>query len=152
MTERRFTGKHALALFVGAFGVIIAVNLVLAYSAVKTFPGLVVKNSYVASQDFNERLSEQRALGWSVSADLTGGLVILKFTDELGAPVEVADLQVVIGRATHVRDDFTPEFTFDGVAYVAKAELGKGNWNIRLAAKSWDGADFTQRIPLYVKG
>lgn len=39
MAERQFTGKHALAVFVAAFGVIIAVNLVLAYSAVKTFPG-----------------------------------------------------------------------------------------------------------------
>jgi len=43
MAERQFTGKHALAVFVAAFGVIIAVNLVLAYSAVKTFPGLEVK-------------------------------------------------------------------------------------------------------------
>ena len=58
MAERKFTGKHALAVFVGAFGVIIAVNLVLAYNAVKTFPGLEVKNSYVASQEFNERLKE----------------------------------------------------------------------------------------------
>ena len=63
MAERQFTGKNALAVFVVAFGVIITVNLVLAYSAVKTFPGLEVKNSYVASQEFNERLQEHQALG-----------------------------------------------------------------------------------------
>ena len=55
--------KHALAMFVAAFGVIIAVNLVLAYNAVKTFPGLEVKNSYVASQEFNERLQGTAGAG-----------------------------------------------------------------------------------------
>lgn len=152
MAERQFTGKHALAVFVAAFGVIIAVNLVLAYSAVKTFPGLEVKNSYVASQEFNERLQEQQALGWEIQAELTGGLLVLHITDQTGAPVEVAELQAVVGRATHVKDDFAPDFTFDGIAYSTPAALGKGNWNIRLVAKAKDGAAFAQRVPLYVKG
>ncbi|WP_037314985.1 FixH family protein [Ruegeria halocynthiae] len=152
MAERQFTGKHALAVFVAAFGVIITVNLVLAYSAVKTFPGLEVKNSYVASQEFNERLQEQQSLGWDVLAEVSGGLLILRITDQTGAPVEVAELQAVVGRATHVKDDFSPDFTFDGVAYAVPAVLGKGNWNIRLVAKDHSGAEFAQRIPLYVKG
>lgn len=152
MAERKFTGKHALAVFVGAFGVIISVNLVLAYNAVKTFPGLEVKNSYVASQEFNERLKEQQALGWQVRAETRGGLLILHITDESGAPVRVAELQAVVGRATHVRDDFTPDFTFDGTAYATPATLGEGNWNIRLVARNSEGAEFSQRVPLYVKG
>ncbi|WP_170337114.1 FixH family protein [Ruegeria arenilitoris] len=152
MAERQFTGKHALAVFVAAFAVIISVNLLLAYSAVKTFPGLEVKNSYVASQEFNERLQEQQALGWDVKAEAKGGLLILRITDAQGAPVKVAELQAVVGRATHVRDDFTPDFTFDGIAYATPATLGAGNWNIRLVAKDHDGSEFSQRIPLYVKG
>lgn len=152
MSERQFTGKHALAVFVGAFGVIIAVNLVLAYKAVQTFPGLEVKNSYVASQEFNERLHEQQALGWDATAETKGGLLILHITDAQGDPVRVAELQAVVGRATHVRDDFTPDFTFDGVAYSAPATLAEGNWNIRLVARDHDGAEFSRRIPLYVKG
>lgn len=152
MAERQFTGKHALAVFVAAFGVIIGVNLVLAYNAVKTFPGLEVKNSYVASQEFNERLKEQQALGWDIRAENKGGLLILHITDQTGAPVEVAELQAVVGRATHVKEDFAPDFIFDGIAYAAPASLGKGNWNIRLVAKAYDGSEFAQRIPLYVKG
>ena len=152
MAERQFTGKHALAVFVGAFGVVIAVNMVLAYSAVKTFPGLEVKNSYVASQEFNERLQEQQALGWDIRAEITGGLLVLHITDPTGAPVEVAELRAVVGRATHVKDDFSPSFTFDGIAYSTPAALGKGNWNIRLVAKDHDGTEFAQRVPLYVKG
>ncbi len=152
MAERKFTGKHALAVFVGAFGVIIAVNLFLAYSAVKTFPGLEVKNSYVASQEFNERLKVQQALGWTVRAETKGGLLILHITDESGAPVQVSELNAVVGRATHVREDFAPDFIFDGTAYATPATLGKGNWNIRLVARDSDGAEFSQRVPLYVKG
>lgn len=152
MAERQFTGKHALAVFVAAFSVIIGVNLVLAYKAVETFPGLEVKNSYVASQEFNERLQEQQALGWTIRAEVSGGLLILHITDKTGAPVKVAELQAVVGRATHVKDDFSPDFVFDGQAYATPAALGKGNWNIRLVAKDHDGAEFAQRVPLYVKG
>ena len=43
MAERQFTGWHAAAVFGGAFGVIIAVNITLAVQAVGTFPGLEVK-------------------------------------------------------------------------------------------------------------
>ena len=68
MAEREFTGKHMLAICVGAFGVIITVNLILAYNAVATFPGLEAKNSYVASQQFNERRDAQEGLGWTVAA------------------------------------------------------------------------------------
>ena len=50
---RQIKGWHVLTGFGVAFGVIIAVNLTLAYQAVATFPGLEVKNSYVASQSFD---------------------------------------------------------------------------------------------------
>lgn len=46
---KELTGRHVLLMFVAGFGIIIAVNLTLAFSAVRTFPGLEVKNSYVAS-------------------------------------------------------------------------------------------------------
>ena len=152
MSEREFTGKHAIVLFVGAFGIIIAVNLLLAYKAVATFPGLEVKNSYVASQKFDARRDAQEALGWNVAATAQGGLVILSITDRDGRPVQVADLQAVVGRATHVKEDIAPEFTFDGQAYVAKAELGDGNWNIRMRARAEDGTEFSQRVVLRVRG
>lgn len=152
MPEREFTGRHAAMVFVGAFAIIIGVNIVLAVSAVRTFPGLEVKNSYVASQEFNEKKSAQESLGWTVRADAAGGLVVLSITDKTGAPVRVAELNAVLGRATHVKDDMKPDFKFDGTAYVAPAELGMGNWNIRMTAKATDGTEFSQRVILHVKG
>lgn len=151
MSERQFTGRHAALIFVGAFGVIITVNLALAFNAVQTFPGLEVKNSYVASQEFNTRLADQKALGWTVGAQAQDGLVVLSITDAQGQPVEVAALSATLGRATHVKDDMTPAFSFDGRAYVAPAELAPGNWNLRMKAHAQDGTEFLQRVVLHVK-
>lgn len=151
MAQREFTGRHMAFVCVGAFGVIITVNLALAYNAVATFPGLEVKNSYVASQEFDVRRDAQLALGWSVRADARDDRVILSITDADGAPVEVKKLSATLGRATHVNDDMEPAFEFDGTAYVAPVELGSGNWNIRMVARADDGTEFTQRVILHVK-
>lgn len=151
MAEKQLTGRHVLMIFGGAFGLIIGVNIFMAYSAVSTFPGLEVKNSYVASQQFDERKAAQEALGWTVRADAAEGQVILSITDEAGNPVRVGALNAVLGRATHVADDMTPEFIFDGTAYVAPADLAGGNWNIRMTALAEDGTRFSQRVILHVK-
>lgn len=151
MMQREFTGRHAAIIFVGAFAVIIGVNLVLAVQAVKTFPGLEVRNSYVASQEFDVRRSAQMSLDWSVRADARDGQVFLAITDKNGAPIELAKLDATLGRATHVRDDIQPDFVFDGTAYVAPVKLGKGNWNIRMVARAANGTEFTQRVILHVR-
>lgn len=148
---KQLTGRHVLMIFCGAFGIIIGVNLLLAWSAVSTFPGLEVKNSYVASQQFDERKAAQEALGWTVRADAAEGEVILRVTDAQGLPVRVGALDAVVGRATHVADDIRPEFIFDGVAYVAPVHLADGNWNIRLTALAENGTQFSQRVILHVK-
>nr|WP_241188121.1 FixH family protein [Pseudohalocynthiibacter aestuariivivens] len=150
-TVRQITGRHVLVGFVAAFGVIIAVNLLLAYNAVRTFPGLEVKNSYIASQEFDERRAAQQSLGWHVAASHHAGLLTLSITGQDGTPVEVASLDAVLGRATNVRDDMAPEFTYDGQAYTAPVTLGAGNWNIRMVATAADGTEFRQRVVLIKK-
>lgn len=149
--ERKLTGWHALAIFGGAFTVIITVNLFLAFSAVSTFPGLEVKNSYIASQSFDDRRAEQESLGWEVYAEAKDGFLILSIKDDQGKPVQAGTLDAVLGRATHVQDDRTPEFAFDGRAYVARETLAPGNWNIRMKATSLDGVAFEQRVVLHVE-
>lgn len=149
MAVRQITGRQVLAGFVAAFALIIGVNLLLAWNAVKTFPGLEVKNSYVASQQFDDRKAAQEALGWTINADHADGMLRLSITDAAGHPVEVQSLRATVGRATHVQDDQQPEFTFDGTAYVAPAKLGDGNWNIRMLAVAEGGTEFTQRVVLH---
>ena len=139
------TGRKFFLMMVGGFGVIIAVNLTLAYQAVATFPGLEVKNSYVASQTFDRDRSAQVALGWDVGAQIIGGDLRLSFAKN-GTAVRPKILSATLGRATNVAQDQTPEFTFDGSAFVAPVALGAGNWNLRLVAMAANGTKFQQRI------
>ncbi len=145
---REITGRHVLVGFVAAFGVIIGVNLLLAWNAVHTFPGLEVANSYVASQEFDDRKAAQEALGWTVRASHAAGTLRLSITDATGAPVRAVSLNATLGRATHVADDSTPVFAFDGTDYVTPIDLGDGNWNIRMVAIAEDGTEFSQRVVL----
>jgi len=144
----RFQAGHVAVSFILAFATIITANMLLATNAVRTFPGLEVKNSYVASQTFDERREAQEALGWTIDAHHAGGLLTLSITDTEGRPVEAAALEATVGRATHVAEDVRPDFRFDGSAYVAEVPLGDGNWNIRLDATAEDGTAFTQRVVL----
>lgn len=143
MTEIK--GWHVLAGFVGAFSIIITVNLTLAFNAVKTFPGLEVKNSYVASQSFDDDRAAQEALGWDVGARLDGNNLVLEILDQNG-PIAPEIVSAVFGRATHVGQDQIPEFVFADGAYRAPVEAGAGNWNLRLKARAEDGTLFQQRI------
>lgn len=138
-------GWHVLAGFGGAFGIIIAVNLTLAFQAVKTFPGLEVKNSYVASQSFDDDRNSQLALGWDVSATLQNHTLSLFILEE-GKPIDVEVESATFGRATNVQYDETPDFIFDGRAMRAQVEAGAGNWNLRLRLRAKDGTLFQQRI------
>lgn len=145
------TGRKVFFGMAGAFGVIISVNLFLAYSAIATFPGLEVKNSYVASQNFDADRTAQLALGWDVSADVTGEELHLFINDADGRPVEVAELDATFGRATSVRDDQTPAFFFTGTHYAAPVTTAPGNWNLRMTAKAVDGTAFRQRVVVLVR-
>ena len=138
-------GWHVLAVFVTAFGIIISVNLTLAFNAVRTFPGLEVKNSYVASQGFDRDRAAQLKLGWDVSAQLRGDQLTLQVLAD-GTPIAPFIEHAVFGRATHVGQDQTPDFQFSGGVLHADVLGGKGNWNLRLKMRAEDGTLFQQRV------
>ncbi len=147
-----FTGRKVLAAFVAAFGVIIGVNLLMAYYAIGTFPGMDVKNSYVASQNFDTERAAQQALGWTVSVTYEPGELVVEVVDKSGRPADVALLNAIVGRPTHVRDDQTPQFQQRGGKFRAPLTLGEGKWNLRLKATALDGTKFHQRLDFEVKG
>lgn len=147
---REITGRHVLVGTVAAFGVIIAANLTLAVNAVRTFPGLEVKNSYEASQVFDRNKEAQLALGWTVTAEVEAGELRVTITDAAGQPVNPPELTGIFGKATHVKADVTPEFVYRGGVHVAQVPATPGNWNFRMRAVAEDGTLFQQRIPLFV--
>ncbi|WP_288949271.1 FixH family protein [uncultured Paracoccus sp.] len=146
---RELTGRHVLLITLGAFGIIIAVNVFMAVKAVGTFPGLEVKNSYVASQRFDRDRNAQEALNWTVTPDYDGREMVLVIRDGQGNPAPVSTLEVTVGRPTHVRDDQRPEFTYSGGLFRAPLVLAPGQWNIHLTATAPDGTVFRQCIDHY---
>jgi len=143
---KEITGWHVLGGMVFAFGIIIAANLTLAFNAVRTFPGLEVKNSYVASQNFDKDRDAQEALNWDVAAKVTTAGELRLSIEKDGRAIAPEILSATFGRATSVARDQTPEFRFDGTAFVAQVNAGLGNWNLRLVARADDGTEFKQRV------
>lgn len=146
---REFTGWHMLALMIGGFGIIIAVNLTLAYNAVATFPGLETRNSYVASQNFDKDRAAQDGLGWDVDVDLTQTGLTIRITDASG-PVQPKVVSAILGRATSTQQDSVPDLTWTGSTLYAPVDLIPGYWNLRLALEAPDGTQFRRRFPLTV--
>ncbi|MBX9796704.1 FixH family protein [Sphingomonas sp.] len=142
----RFTGWHMLAIMLAGFGLIIAVNLIMARAAISTFGGEVVANSYVASQRYNDWLkaaAAQRALGWRAVArvDPAGRLHIIA-TDAAGKPFSarvVVTARHPLGRmpdqriALHTR----------GTDHVAERALPPGRWLLHIEV---DAAGRTARF------
>jgi len=147
-------GFHVLIITVTCFAIIIAVNVLMAYKAISTFPGLEVENSYVASQDFEVEKAAQQALGWTLAHgyDLSSKQLRLSFTDRDGNPVMVKSLDVLVGRTTEARDDSRPPFVKEGGSYVATLPLTEGKWMMHVEAHAADGTLFRQRIDLMVRG
>lgn len=149
-TATPLTGRKVFLITASAFGIIIAVNVTMAVKAVGTFPGLEVRNSYVASQSFDADRAAQEALGWQTALDYSGSVLSFAVTDRDGAPVQVATLNGLLGRATEARDDRVPAFAFDGTAYRASEALDHGTWVLHVNATARDGTAFRQRLTFRV--
>ena len=79
-----FTGRHMLMIMIAFFGTIITVNVTMAVMASRSWTGMVVENTYVASQEFNTRAAEaraQEALGWSSDLQVVDGVVTWRLLD-----------------------------------------------------------------------
>jgi nitrogen fixation protein FixH len=130
---KRFTGYHMAGILIAFFGVVIAVNMVMATYATRTFGGAVVDNSYVASQHFNRWLGEARAqqkLGWEPRLGVDQRRrVTLALTVEGAA---------VTGLAEHPlgREPSVPlGFVADGRRYRSIEALPAGRWKVRLVVR-----------------
>jgi nitrogen fixation protein FixH len=152
-TGRKLTGWHVLAIFVCGFGIIIGVNLFMAYSAVSTFPGMEVSSSYADSQTFDERRDAQEALGWNASIEIpSDGTLILHLVDDAGAPVAPAELTALLTRPTNQQDDQLLVLERVNGAFVAPVVLADGMWRLRLTGTARDGTDYRHNITFYHSG
>jgi nitrogen fixation protein FixH len=136
----RFTGWHMTTILIAFFGVVIAINLVMARFAVSTFGGTVVDNSYVASQNYNRWLAaaeKQSRLGWKATVDLDPSRRVCVEASKSGLLITGLTLSGIathpLGRAPSIPLSFAASPTG---GYLAKQALPKGRWIVALALKS----------------
>jgi nitrogen fixation protein FixH len=141
-----FTGKHMLAVMVTGFGIVVAVNFYMASLATGGFHGVVVENSYVASQKFNgwlEEAEKNEALGWQVETSRDdAGHVVLSASAVPRNPSITAHLRRPLGTHEYASLDFAPvDDGAGGVTYRSTSAVSGGRWTIRLrieaGGESW---------------
>jgi nitrogen fixation protein FixH len=135
---REFTGKHLFLILLAFFGVIISVNVTMATLATRSWSGLVVQNSYVESQKFNDYFDAARAraaLGWRAEMELADGRFTYSLANGRGEPVRLTDVAVEFRRPVQEAQDeaaaLLPAAT--GV-YGADIVLGDGQWIVDISA------------------
>lgn len=149
--ERPLTGRKVLIITLVFFGVIIAANVTMMVSAIRTFPGLEVANSYVASQEFDARARAQRALGWEAEAVASLDGVRLQLRDSTGVLIAPDGLIVKIGHPTNAAHDQVLEFRADADGLYAPAQLAPGPWRLFVDATAPDGTAYSTRLSLVVE-
>ncbi len=151
----RFTGRHMWAILLAFFAVVFAVNMLMAVLAVRGWTGLVVPNSYVASQQFNavlERAAAQKARGWQGRLAMADGVLSLSLRDAAGRPLAGFSFTARFSRPVHARDDFVLRLreTAPGV-YAAQVGARPGHWRLSLRGQRGDGARWRQDYTIVLR-
>jgi len=136
------------------FGVIIAVNLAMAYLARSSWTGLVVENSYVASQEFNAKMAEtraQEALGWTSNLVVLNGRVRYALTDKSGNAVRLKSVGVTFMHPVDDREDEHIELVRggDGV-FDAPHTFSDGVWLVEIVADAGLEKPYRETLRIHV--
>lgn len=155
--QQEFTGRHMLIIMVLFFGTIITVNLIMATLANTSWSGLVVRNSYVASQEFNEKAvaaRAQAALGWTPVIRFGSGRITFQMQDKSGGQIVLEGVKLVLRHPVGEKADLhlTLERQPDGSFSAAEA-IPDGVWTVETTALSREHpAHFTTRRVVLVEG
>ncbi|MCR6499750.1 FixH family protein [Shinella sp. CPCC 101442] len=151
-----FTGWHMLGIMVLFFGTIITVNLIMAWNASNSWSGLVVQNTYVASQQFNGKVAEAKAFAASgIEGNLTieAGRVTYRVVDAKGEPVIANDIIATFKRPVDEREDFTLALESEGLGlFVAERDITAGQWIVDISTKRDGTKVFHQTVRTVVAG
>ena len=149
---RTFTGWHMAATTISFFAIIIAVNLTLAVFANTSWTGLVVENSYVASQTFNRDAAEarlQQAAGWQMKLTVKRDFARISILDRDNQPLTGLKIRAILQRPTDEAGDQNLKLQDAGAGiYLAKGPIGHGVWIADITAEGSDHKPvrFVQRI------
>lgn len=156
----RLNGRHVLAILLGFFGFIFAVNGYFAYAALSTYTGIVANEPYRKGLAYNQRIEaeeRQNTLNWVETAQLAGdGTVVVTVAGADGHKVQGLAVTAVLSRPA--TDGFDHRLKFGEAEpgrYTANAgALAGGTWVIAIEARQSAGAsepDFRARRRLWLR-
>lgn len=138
-TGRKFTGWHMALILISFFAVVVGVNLLMARFAISTFGGVVVENSYVASQQFNgwlKQASVEQAFGWKgVIARDGDGHASLQLSDNTGKSITAAKVTAVAEHPLGQRPT-TALVLHETLPGTYAAPLEPGRWRLRITVEA----------------
>lgn len=141
-SERPWTGRTALFLMLGFFGVVFAANGVFVYLATSSWNGLYTDDAYRKGLDYNEtiaRAAAQQALGWRTSVSLepldeqTHRLTV-SLRDRAERPIENRAVTATLRRPVSASDDISVPLNWTGPGhYTADVTLpARGQWDVHV--------------------
>lgn len=143
---KEITGRHVAMILIGFFGIVIAVNLLMARLAVTTFGGALAENGYVASQDYNKWIAESAAqdkLGWAMTARIEDRYLLI---DTRGAAAPTLDViaQHPLGRV----DDQKIAMVLIGPGQFRSAKsMPEGRWKLHvIMSQGSNKAEYMQEV------
>lgn len=150
-----FTGRHMLVIMLAFFGVIVAVNVTMAWFARSSWTGFVVENSYVASQQFNTKMAEtraQNARGWTGRFSLENGTVRFGISDAQGGAVVLEAVAITFRRPVDDREDHTIVLAKEGSGYAGIDDIADGVWIVEIDADANLPSPYREARRIHVVG
>ena len=154
---RQITGRMVLIGFILFFGTIIAVNGVLMYFALNTWPGLVTENAYTKGLNYNDTIAEsesQRLLAWEVGIALDSDKKLrISIINNDNAPVLGLKMEAVLTRplGDHKIVVLTMLENKPGIYEAEFPAPFPGRWKADIKAVAPTGSVFKSRHEIMVK-
>jgi len=157
---RRIGGRHVLLMVVAFFAVVSAVNAVMIWLALGSYPGLTSHNAYQEGLAYNHEIAARRAqesLGWAVAVDVASangvGAITAQFRDRAGAPLTGLAVTAELLRPVAEGNDQTVTLaeTAPGVYRAEVAVPLPGKWLLDVAARAADDVEWKMERELWLK-
>ena len=150
----RRPGRFIPWIYVLGMLVVIAVNGVMIYCAMSTWPGMAAQHPYQEGVAYNRELAaeqRQEALGWELAARLSRGLggmeLRVEATDRRGQTLDGLKIKATVerplGPAETERVELKPVAA--GIYAASLASLASGQWAVRLAVSKGANAMYVSR-------
>ena len=152
-TPQPFTGRHMALILVSFFAVVVGVNVTMAVLARKSWTGLVVQNSYVASQHFNAETKKRLAMlakGFRMEIAVRAGSVSVTLNDKAGLALPLRTASMTLVRSDWAVNDTSIAMQCRDSLCSSVTVLSPGIWKGEAVLDVVDFGEWRQPIEILV--